>query len=78
MATDLFGEKPRRPRRWLMHVVDAGDSNCCDDGPAGQPVAVRYACTRCGLETDWQTAENISAAKRGVPCPNCNEEEPKP
>jgi DNA-directed RNA polymerase subunit RPC12/RpoP len=64
---DLFGEKPRRPRRVLMHVIDAGD--CAD---AGYSVVARFQCTRCEAETDWLKVENVTTAKRGIPCEACN------
>lgn len=61
---DLF-EKPKKKRQWLMHVCDA-----CSDGPGVQ--TVKYACARCGHETDWTKADSVTAAKRGIPCPSCN------
>jgi len=65
---DLFGEKPRRPRRTMMHVVDAGDS--CD--PQSLVIA-KLACSECGEETDWIEFRTVTEAKRGIPCPACNE-----
>lgn len=68
-TVDLFGQKPRKPRQWLMHVIDAGN-DCCVSEPGEQ--LVRYGCQRCGHETDWVTARNVTEAKRGIPCPKCN------
>ena len=60
MAMDLFGEKPRRQRRVMMHVVDAGGD------------AIEFKCMRCGF-SDWYVNDmTVSQAQRGVPCPNCN------
>lgn len=70
-TSDLFeGTKPRRPRRVMMHVTDAGDSGCGgDDGGSG---IAQFTCAACGHETDWLPVRTISEAKRGLPCPNCN------
>lgn len=56
---DLFGEKPRRPRRVLMHVIDAGD-NCGDEH---FDVVCKFGCSTCGTETDWLQVENVTAAR---------------
>ncbi len=65
---DLFGEKPRRPRLWRMHVIDAGD---CEGDPLYQVIA-RFQCHRCNAQTDWMKVENVTTAKRGIPCEACN------
>ena len=62
---DLFPTAPRRSRRKLMHVSDAGG----DSSPI-----VQYRCARCGHETDWQDQGTLTEAKKGKPCPNCNKE----
>jgi hypothetical protein len=70
---DLFGDKPRRPRRKprvLMHVIDAGDN----DGEPDYAVIARFQCSRCSAKTDWLQVENVTAAKRGIPCVACNPE----
>ena len=60
-------------RRGLqMHVSDAGD--CCTAG-GGDAVIVQFKCARCGHETDWMEVATATEAKRGIPCPRCNEEE---
>lgn len=65
----LFPDLPRRQRRKLMHVADAGE------GPAG-PV-IRFAC-RCGFETDWLDDEwSLTQNRRGHPCPKCNPADPE-
>lgn len=66
MRNDLFGVKPRRKKRTLMHVTDAGmfpDGKYC----------VRFKCKKCGHDTGFvydtlTTGEN----KRGIPCPECS------
>ena len=63
---ELFPEtKVRRIPRKLMVVQDAWG-----DGPEDQHVSFR--CPRCGHETDWIDGLTITAAKRGIPCPECN------
>lgn len=52
----------RRPPRVLMHVMDAGD------------VGVQFRCARCGHETGWISGLTVTKAKRGLPCPDCNQE----
>lgn len=61
-AALLFSTLPRsRPRRRLMHVVDAGER------------CIRFRCRHCGHETDWLEWDNsVSEAKRGIACPNCS------
>jgi hypothetical protein len=57
-------EAPRRPRRVLMHVVDAG--NDC----------ILFRCHKCGHSTGWLVWDaaigGVAKAKRGRPCPVCN------
>lgn len=67
---DLFGERPRRRPRVMMHVTDAGE---LPNGKRG----VHFKCGHCGFDEGWtELAETVSAAKRGRPCPNCNEDRP--
>lgn len=60
-----FFEEPKKPRqkpRNLMHVVDAGSE------------MIKLECKHCGHNTGWiKFAETVSAYKRGIPCPKCNE-----
>ena len=65
-TAELF-EKPRAPRRALMHVYDASGQCCGDDG---DPAIVVMRCGRCGHKTDWISVP-VARAKRGIPCPNC-------
>lgn len=67
---DMFADlkPPRATPRRLMHVCDAGDG-CCENET---PISVRYACARCGHETEWVNATTVTEAKRGIPCPHCN------
>jgi DNA-directed RNA polymerase subunit RPC12/RpoP len=48
-----------------MHVVDASQWD--------EPISVRYGCQHCGYETPWIEARTATEAKKGVPCPRCNE-----
>lgn len=66
MSIDLFGPRPRRAPRVMMHVNDAygGDG---DDAA----VAV-FRCARCGHETEWTGVRTITEGRRGKPCPKCN------
>jgi hypothetical protein len=59
---DLFPDAPRRARRVMMHVIDAGSS------------LVRFACGRCRFETDWLPERTVTEDRRGWPCPRCNAE----
>lgn len=69
---DMFsGHKPpRQPHRKLMHVCDAGDTGCGTDDE--RDVIVKFACVRCGYESDWMRCSTVTEAKRGMPCPRCN------
>jgi DNA-directed RNA polymerase subunit RPC12/RpoP len=63
-------DKPRKPREWLMHVSDCMNGN---GGPVeGHEQVVVMKCYRCGHETGWISMPNVTAAKRGLPCPKCN------
>jgi hypothetical protein len=54
--------KPRRAKpRVMAHVVDAGAE------------AARFACSRCGWDSDWLIQEfTDTEIRRGVPCERCN------
>lgn len=62
--------KPRRQPRKMMHVCDAGDCGCSIGDSESH--SVRFACRRCGHETDWVQVRNVTEGKRGMPCPKCN------
>lgn len=62
-------KRPRVQRRWKMHVADAGPA---PDGSDRQ--FVRFDCGRCGRESDWMFCDTITEAKRGIPCPICNDD----
>lgn len=70
MRTTLFDlrpepKPPRQKPRVLMHVFDAG--------PGEETWGiVRFQCLKCGDETDWMRVETMTEAKRGIPCPKCN------
>ena len=61
---DLFGERPRRSRRVMMHAIDSGSF------PDGKS-ADKFLCKRCGHESDWIYA-TVTELRRGVPCGHCN------
>lgn len=64
--TDLFGHTAlRSPPRVLMHIVDAGSF------PDGKDAA-HFRCRRCQHDSGWVYATRTEA-RRGVPCPTCNE-----
>ncbi|PXX79123.1 hypothetical protein DFR34_10813 [Rivihabitans pingtungensis] len=67
---DLFGPKPRRPRRQMMHVFDAGDA--CSGADGDEVVIARCRCLACGGETEWIEFHTMTEARRGIPCPQCN------
>ena len=58
--------RPRAPRQWRMHVIDAGY------GDDRHHHLVRMACQRCGHETDWFVVRTVTEGKAGKPCPLCN------
>ena len=62
---DLFGGKPKRV---LMHAVDAGYSDGYHIPLTGAVVKMR--CGRCGHGTGWVPEEPGDV--RGRPCPKCN------
>ena len=65
---DLFPDAPRRPRRVMLHVTDAGEG--CT---AELPHAVHLKCSKCGHDAGWLTVRTVTEARR-QPCPNCNRE----
>jgi hypothetical protein len=58
-------DKPSRQRVYRAHVVDAGH------GP-GPGHWAEFECARCGWRSEWMHIENVTAGKRGIPCPVCN------
>lgn len=64
---NLFGPKPRKPRRVMMRVVDAGVGD-------GTGHIVNFVCPRCGHDDGWWNVSSVSEGKRGIPCPKCNKE----
>lgn len=65
MKADLFGPRPRAPRRVLMHAIDTGSF------PDGKDAA-EFHCARCGRNSGWIYTTRAEA-RRGIPCPTCNE-----
>lgn len=64
--------KPRKPRRVMMHVYDAGESLEAD-----RPFGAVLTCKRCGYKTGWLSFRTFSDTLRGLPCPQCNEQQEK-
>lgn len=67
---DLFPESkpPRSKPRVMMH----GD----DHGYSGDKPMAHMVCGKCGHVGGWLIFANESDAKRGEPCPKCNEDSP--
>jgi DNA-directed RNA polymerase subunit RPC12/RpoP len=61
----LFEPPARKPRQKLMHVIDAGHN-----GP-GPGLNAQFKCARCSHTSEWMPVQ-LTAAKRGIPCPKCN------
>ena len=57
-------DKPKKPRRVLARMIDAGNY------PDGR-MAVHWACRKCGW-VQWMPVANMTEGKRGHPCPQCN------
>lgn len=53
-----------------MHVIDAA-TDCCGGESHGHDV--RFACQKCGYETEWIAVRSVSEGKLGIPCPKCNQ-----
>lgn len=74
---DLFGpiiRPARKKARVMMHVIDAGASDIAYEGFEDGGIAL-YKCGKCGHESVWTPFRTISEAKRGMPCPKCNQAE---
>jgi hypothetical protein len=62
-------EKPKRKRVYRAHVYDVG----MDDS---RRPPVFFVCM-CGWQSGWIRNMPVREAKRGIPCPKCNDEEQK-
>jgi hypothetical protein len=62
---ELLAKPPRKRRRVLMHLIDAGN---LPNGGKG----VHFKCGRCGHDGGWWQVDTVTEAKRGEPCPKCN------
>ncbi len=69
---DLFGPKPRAPRRVMMHAIDTGEAHGSMLGWRTSKGA-RFKCRRCGHDAGWLFDMQDSEVRRGVPCSKCNE-----
>jgi hypothetical protein len=63
--SEMFERPPRKTRGQLMHVCDAGAG---EDKPV-----VQFECRKCHFQSDWYQFDTVTEAKRGIPCPRCNE-----
>ncbi len=54
-----------------MHVADAGQVHHGLAADLGKPLC-KMRCTRCDAESEWLIFENVTEAKRGIPCSACN------
>ncbi len=79
MTPDLFPDTklPRAKPRVLMHVSDASDCHTGRQEDLGKPMCV-MKCTRCGQESEWLVFDTVTEAKRGIPCPTCNQPKETP
>lgn len=60
---------PRSPKVKRMHVVDAGNSGCRE-----YPLWYRFECMHCKYHEEGAYADiTMTEAKRGLPCPKCND-----
>ena len=59
--SEMFSRPPAPPRRVMMHVIDAGQG------------MAEFECGKCGHNAGWLIVESITEAKRGEPCPICND-----
>lgn len=62
---ELFPRPPRAKARVMMHEIDSGSRGPTD-------VIAKFACKRCGHESQWLICENWTSVTRGEPCPICN------
>jgi len=61
---ELLPKPPRRSRGVLMHVSDARH-----DAVA----TVELTCRKCGHQTGWIAFRTVTEARRGLPCPACDQ-----
>lgn len=62
---DLFGKKPRRSPRKMMHMIDCGP---------GDPNVGKFECKKCGFVSQWLFEVTNKELKHGIPCQMCNPE----
>ena len=58
-------EKPRQTPRTLAWPIDHGEG-------AGKGYTAHFECRKCGW-SQWLSECTKTQARKGVPCPNCNE-----
>jgi hypothetical protein len=58
--------RPSVVRVRRAHVFDAGDDEYGN-------MICQFSCNHCGHRTHWMPVKNLTTARLGIPCPNCNE-----
>lgn len=62
-------ELPRtRSRRVMMHIINGG----CDPLEPGRQ-SYEFKCLKCGHRPGWTAVDSVTEARRGLPCPECNQ-----
>lgn len=67
-TADMFQalKPPRAKPRVMMHGIEFGYD--------GEQTLGLMECSKCGYDGGWWNFANDSEAKRGAPCPVCNED----
>lgn len=73
MTPDLFGARPKRRRRVMMHATDVGQPPYSMKGWRTDKGGF-FECKRCGHVAGWRFNMVESEIWRGIPCPICNQE----
>lgn len=68
---DLFGPKPRAPRRVMMKAIDTGDAGYLEPGWRTS-TGGHFVCRKCGHDAGWIFNLTPSEVWAGQPCPVCN------
>lgn len=70
---ELLPRPPRKKREHLMRMIDAGINPF-----KGHPHIAQFRCKRCGHESEWLAFATITEIKRGIRCPQCNDDKRTP
>lgn len=71
MTPDLFGARPRSPRRIMMKATDHGKAPGLMPGWKTAEGA-HFVCQRCNHDAGWLFNLTPTEIRRGLPCPACN------